>query len=153
MRTLREILPAGFWTTAMTVALTSCSEPMAFGCNLNGVPPISVDVRDAVTGMPAAYSAKLVLTLGTETETVDPLFTAADSLRAERIIGRAPEFYSRPGVYDVRVERPGYEPWLQNNVVVAAQGDRCVTIETVVLTALLVRSNSTIETATERLRR
>jgi hypothetical protein len=153
MRTLREILQAGVGTTSLVVALTSCSEPMAFGCNLNGVPPISVDVRDAVTGMPAAYSAKLVLTLGTETKTIDPMFIAADSLTAERIIGRAPDFYSRPGVYDVRVERPGYELWLLNDVVVAAQGDRCVTIEPVVLNVLLVRSIAITESSGGRQRR
>jgi hypothetical protein len=153
MRKLREILQTGVGTTSLVVALTSCSEPTAFGCNLNGVPPVSVDVRDAVTGMPAAYSAKLVLTLGTETKTIDPMFTAADSLSAERIIGRAPEFYSRPGVYDVRVERPGYEPWLQNDVVVADQGDRCVTIEPVVLNVLLVRTNAITESAGGRPRR
>jgi hypothetical protein len=153
MRTLREILQAGVGTTSLVVALTSCSEPMAFGCNLNGVPPISVDVRDVVTALPAAYSAKLTLTLGTETGTYEPTFRATDSLSAERINGLVSEFYSRPGVYDVRVERRGYEPWLQNDVVVAAQGDRCATIEPVVLNVLLIRSIAIMESAVGRQRR
>jgi hypothetical protein len=153
MRKLREILQTGVGTTSLVVALTSCSEPTAFGCNLNGVPPISVDVHDIVTALPAAYSASLTLTLGTETGTYEPTFRATDSLSAVRIEGRVLEFLSRPGVYDVRVERPGYEPWLRNDVVVADQGDRCVTIEPVVLNVLLVRSNAITESAGGRQRR
>lgn len=147
MSNLRVFHRAGVGTALLLVALTSCSEPPAPVCDFVGTPPISVDVRDAVTGLPAAYAAKLTLTLGTETKTVDPLIPASDSLSIERIDGLVGQFLGQHGVYDVRVERPGYEPWLRNDVVVAAPDGRCGTIKTVVLTALLVRSNGAMDTA------
>jgi hypothetical protein len=153
MQKRREMLQAGVWTTALVFALTSCSEPTTFACDLIAVPPIGVDVHDVVTALPAAYSAKLTLTVGAETKTYEPMFRATDSLSAERIDGLMPEFYSRPGVYDVRVDRPGYEPWLRNDVVVAAPVGRCGTIKTVVLNVLLVPSNTVVESAGGRSRR
>lgn len=144
MRKIRAVQSGGIVTALVLVAVTSCSESTAPACFFYGIPPVSVDVRDAVTGLPAAYSAKLTLTLGAHSKTVDPFVPSSDSLSVTRIDGLVGGFLGQHGVYDVRVERPGYEPWLQNAVVVAAPVGRCGTIQTVVLSALLVpehRSN------------
>jgi hypothetical protein len=128
-------------TTALLAVLASCSDSTEPACFFDGTPPICVDVFDAATGSPAAYAATLTLTLGSVAKTVDPLIPAAESLNVARIEGIVGEFAGQPGVYDVRVERSGYEPWVRSNVVVTAPVDQCGRIQTIVLTALLVRSN------------
>jgi hypothetical protein len=139
--------------SGLLASLTACSGTSEPICNYEGTPPISVAVRDQVTGLPAAYSARLTLTFGTLSKTVDPVIPATDSLLVERIDGLVGEFLGQHGVYDVRVERPGYEPWLQNDVLVAAPAGRCGSIETVVLNAFLVRSSASLNASKSLQRR
>jgi hypothetical protein len=76
---------------------------------------IEVEVRDAATGQAAAGDAVGIAREGTFTETLEvvgwtsyPLFT-----ETALVLGGVRE---RPGLYSVRVEKVGYEPWERTGV-------------------------------------
>ena len=96
-----------------------------------------VNVFDAVTGLPVAYSARLIVKTDGRVDTIPSQYPPSDSLRATWLEADAPDISGRPGVYDVRVERPGYEPWLRTGVEVRMPHG-CDQITTVVLTASLI---------------
>ena len=104
------------------VLLSSCAV-----CPAIALPYLTVEVRDAQTGAPAAEGATGTATDGTFT---DPLNTFDNLVMY-------PETYERPGVYDVLVQKPGYEDWTAENVRVR---DGECNVQTVDLEARLERT-------------
>lgn len=85
-----------------------CTTDVRFG--------IVVEVRDAVTGAPAATSARLTVRDGEYVETVETPWPATDAL----ILQAAAE---RRGTYDVTVQKSGYLDWTRADVRV--REDEC----------------------------
>lgn len=80
---------------------------------------LRVTVRNAETGAPAGLGAIVTATDGAHLETLQPF---ADSLS---FFGAA----ERPGSYDVRVSRAGFEPWSRQDVKVRDGGCHVVTTD------------------------
>ena len=100
-------------------------------CPAVAAPYLTVEVRDAQTGAPAAEGATGTASDGAF---VDPL-NAFDNLVM------VPETYERPGVYDVLVRKPGYEDWTAENVRVR---DGMCNVQTVDLQARLERTPQSV---------
>lgn len=83
-------------------------------CTADARSTLSVEVRDARTGEPAAIGARGSIREGAYTDTltvVGPsVMTAMDT-------------FERPGPYDVTVTKPGYRTWTASDVRVTA--DEC----------------------------
>ena len=78
---------------------------------------MTVEIRDAATGLPAAYRASLTIQSSTHTETrKDESAPTADSLRVRTLFAGLDE----PGTYTVTVSRPGYATWTKTGVVARA---------------------------------
>lgn len=109
--------------------LAGCRDgPLSGGriCSTEAKAGIQVDVRDAVTGNPAARGA---VAIAADHSFVDTLrmWPGPDSLT---VVGA----FERPGVYAVIITKEGYRDWVRLNVVVGK--DECHVI-TVRITALL----------------
>ena len=89
-------------------------------------PAMVVMVRDALTRQPVTVTQRGVATTGGRT---DSLVAIDDHLLAL--------LTSDPGVYDVRIEAPGYVPWDTGGVEVQPLGGRCGSALTTRLTAPL----------------
>ena len=91
----------------MVAGCEFATEPM---CTLELRHAIAVEVRDSVTGEPAAVGARLIVRDGVYADTSrqhgDPLLIQAGEERAGR--------------YDVSVEKSGYREWTRENVRVTA---------------------------------
>jgi hypothetical protein len=106
------------------------------GCDSLGIPALRVDVRDAATGKPLAWRARLITlrdngradtaSLG-DGSIIPPGDTAAFLTIAANTFAAA--------TYKVTVERAGYEDWVRDGVRVA--GDDCGQPKTVQLEAKL----------------
>jgi hypothetical protein len=96
---------------------------------------IEVEVRDAETGQPAAHGA---VGIAREGNFVDSLqisgWMSYPSAESALMLGGVEE---RPGLYSIRVEKDGYEPWERSGV--RADKDACGVI-TVRLRAYLERA-------------
>jgi hypothetical protein len=105
---------------ALAVGSTaSCDLPLpsSVGCTEEVRPGIRVEVRDSVTGEPAAAGARLIARDGAYADTSDQLpapYTDPLSLRAAD---------ERAGWYDVSVEKTGYRDWRRRPIRVTK--DRC----------------------------
>ena len=75
-------------------------------CPAVALPYLTVEVRDAQTGVPAAEGATGTASDGAF---VDPLNVLDDLVMV-------PETYERPGAYDVLIQKPGYKDWTAENV-------------------------------------
>ena len=115
------------------LAVSACTSSMA--CVGVGAAAISVEIRDSVTGLPAAYQARLILRNGAFTDTLTDFSEAKDSLIALNLAGGM----DRPGTYSVRVERSGYAPWTKDGVLVAEGKGDCASIHGVELAVRLQR--------------
>ena len=96
--------------------------PTAVGCTEEARPGIIVSVRNDATGAPAAEGAILTLTDGSFRQTVDET-----TIRGLVLFGAV----ERPGVYDVAVDKDGFEEWRREGVTVGLTPDGChvVTVE------------------------
>jgi hypothetical protein len=77
---------------------------------------VTAEIRDAVTALPAAYHAWLIIRDG----------SFADSLRnnySDSTTALTISVGQRPGTYAVTVRREGYLPWTTNGVVARTVGD------------------------------
>jgi hypothetical protein len=92
---------------------TACSDAPTL-CTTEGRSALSVEVRDARTGEPAAVGARGSIREGAYTDTLTVVgpstMTAMDT-------------YERAGTYDVTVTKPGYRTWTAEDVRVTA--DAC----------------------------
>src|SRR5262245_49460323 len=86
-----------------------------FLCTENLVLGVVLEVRDAVTGKPAAYGAVGEIRDGSYTETLSIQSVSSDPTQALWMSGAM----ERPGVYDVTVGKPGYLDWTGTAVVEA----------------------------------
>jgi hypothetical protein len=122
-RFLRRCAMRAAAVTALSFAIASCN-PEAIICPANLPPPILVEVRDGLTGQPAAQGASGWIKKGNDTSPLylagsgDPLVLASD--------GGA-------GTYDVVVQKVSYTTWIRSGVFVA--GGRCGVQRSVVLKA------------------
>lgn len=96
---------------ALCLALAACDDvALSFACPEEPSPSVVVAVFDAATGEPAAADARGWYTVGGVT----------DSLRHEVRLEGVPQLFAfgPPGVYQVRVQRPGHSEWVQSDLVV-----------------------------------
>jgi len=101
----------------LAAALCSCDENDVGVCPAVINPGVEVEVRDALTGLPAASGAAGIV--------FDDSFS--DSLRISGYAGddalRMAAAWGRSGSYSVVIQKPGYRVWTDSHVV-AARG-RC----------------------------
>jgi hypothetical protein len=98
-------------------------------CPLWIVSPISLEIRDDASSLPAAQGTTVTFRNGNQSMTVRPT---------------APEQFvvvasGRPGTYSVLVHKTGYEDWTRSAVRV--RGNQCGVAKTVVLRAYLKRAS------------
>lgn len=101
-------------------------------CTTSVEPAIVVWVYDAATGEPAAYGAEGTVRDG---DYVDPLRPAVSATADPTSLLSFRAADERPGSYEVRVAKDGYEPWVRTGV--HARSGKCH-VETVELDAHLV---------------
>lgn len=104
------------WPASLCLLLfvaSGCSlvgdEPVV--CTTEAVPAIVVEVRSAKTGAPEAAHARAIVSDGSFTDTL----RAAGYTSEEEALTLAGA-YERPGTYDVRVEKSGFETWTRRGV-------------------------------------
>lgn len=96
---------------ALCLSLAACQDvALSLVCPDTAQPAVVVGVLDANTRAEAAAESQGWFTVGTTT----------DSLRHAVRIEGVPQLFAfgPPGVYQVRVQRPGYADWVQGGVVV-----------------------------------
>jgi hypothetical protein len=104
------------------------------GCNdcAIGAPPfINVEVRDSITGLPAADGAVGLVRRGDFLDTLRLLVSAPSDSTSTLILVSAP---LQAGEYAVSVTKSGYAPWVATRVVL--ENESCA-INSVVLQARL----------------
>ena len=127
------------FTTSLFVViagLAACGERI---CTTAGRPAVAVEVRDSITGAAAGHRASLILQGESVYDSMywDALKYVVDTSRFS-VLYSAPN--GRPGIYTVRVRRPGYQLWQRSDVYV--DGDRCgAAIPPLQLSARLQRNN------------
>jgi hypothetical protein len=98
-------------------ALTGCELPFVGGvCTADFRFGVVVEVRDAVTGAPAADGARLTVRDGEYVETTEARVPSPDALFLQGAGERA-------GTYDVTVQKSGYQDWTRTGVRV--REDEC----------------------------
>jgi hypothetical protein len=108
--TLRTLVAA-----AALAGLAGCSDTAGRACTAVFVYGLNLEIRDAVTGAPAADGATATARDGAYTETLEPVPGPETNLVR---IGAG----ERPGTYDVTVTKPGFVTW-ERRVTVTA--DEC----------------------------
>lgn len=124
------------WITAL-VFLFACRPPEVM-CPQWIVPPITVEVRDVQSGLPAAQGSVVTFRIGGQSATVRP--AAAEQVEVSALGG--------PGTYYVLVQKQGYKDWARNGVRV--RGNQCGVAETLILKANLEWATRSADTATGR---
>jgi hypothetical protein len=101
---------------ALCLALAACNDvAMSLVCPDTASPSVVVGVLDGVTRLSATSESQGWFTVNGQT----------DSLRHAVRVEGVPQLFAfgPPGLYQVRIQRPGYVDWVQNDVVV--QDGRC----------------------------
>jgi hypothetical protein len=106
--------------------VTGCG--LLVDCDTGIAPAVVVEVRDAVTGAPAAADARGIVRDGTYSDSLY-LYEFRDDVPLS--LAGADE---RPGTYTVTLEKPGYETWTVSAIRV---NDSNCHVQTVFLTAEL----------------
>lgn len=110
---------AFLWIPVLLVGLSACGIFDPGVCTTEARPAIIVEVRDALSGAPAAAGAQGYVEEGAfRAELVGPL-PAQPGEEGLRFFG--PE--ERAGTYRVTVEKPGYQQWRREDVRVSR--DEC----------------------------
>jgi hypothetical protein len=104
---LRSRLAAVIFSAA---AVAACDFPSTGGCTLEFLYGVVVDVRDSVTGAPAAAGARLIVRDGAYADTSEQL---PSPYTDELILQAAGE---RGGIYDLTIQKPNYQEWTRRNV-------------------------------------
>ena len=81
---------------------------------------IVVDVRDRITGQPAASGSLLTIREGAFVDTVRGEIFKPAPLPPTAFLNW---FHQRPGTYDLTIEKPGYEVWTKCGVQL--ERDQC----------------------------
>ncbi|HXG01274.1 MAG TPA: hypothetical protein VNL69_10810 [Bacteroidota bacterium] len=115
------------WVVACAALLivAGCKDDGTSGriCTTEARAGIQLDVRDALTGEPAAEGALAYALDGSYADTLDVLPT----LPPQAPLTMAGVF-ERPGVYTVVVRKTGYRDWMQVGVVVRHDGCHVITV-------------------------
>lgn len=111
---------------AMLTGVTGCG--FLVDCDTGIAPAVIVQIRDAVTGAPAAAGARGIVRDGTYS---DSLYLYQFHEGVPSSLAGADE---RPGTYTVTLEKSGYETWTASGIRVA---DSNCHVQTVSLTAEL----------------
>ena len=108
---IRASLLLGVLPVALPLMVAACNstEENPVACTTEARAAINVDVRDSLTGQPAAAGAIGVAAEGSYADTLDA-FSATS-------LGGA---YERAGTYAVTVRKPGYREWRRDGVVVTS---------------------------------
>lgn len=93
-------------------------------CPLWIAPGIMIEVRDVVTGMPAACGSS---GKAESAGLIEPLETGVDC-------AATPDFLylsgiDRPGTYTVTIERPGYQAWIRGGIEVVGGVCGLITVQ------------------------
>lgn len=75
---------------------------------------IVVEARDAITGLNVTDSVRGVVEEGEYVDSLRPYSTS------EGMVVKVGAAANRPGVYSIRIERPGYQLWIRSSVRVSA---------------------------------
>lgn len=102
--TLAALFTVGCYTGGSPASLI-CTDVYLYG--------LTVEVRDAGTLAPIADGATLTITEGSYVETVTDAWDGTSFAAAGE----------RPGTYEVRVTKDGYQPWVRSGVLIT--GDEC----------------------------
>ncbi len=104
----------------LSVLLCGCSEAGGF-CTASSEPGITLEVRDAETGLPATCGLNGWVISGSYSEVLTPNVNCdqPDSLQYPIVNGA----HERAGVYTVLLIREGYKNWSQEGILVTE--DRC----------------------------
>ena len=109
-------------------ALAGCQQT---GCPTRPNPFVLADVRDSVTGAPAAHRSSLVVE-GAGYYDSTSVAVPTDSLVASQVVSGSP---GRTGEYTVRIRRSGYRLWERRDVHI--EGSGCSGANAVILTVRL----------------
>ncbi len=112
----------GVWL--LSLSTVSCEEGV---CTLEGYYAVVVRVEDSVTGERITSTPIGIVTYG---ENQDTLYASPNHFLSGGPV--------HAGTYDVEVRAEGYQVWRRENVVVRESG-RCSKVQTVELTARMVR--------------
>jgi hypothetical protein len=118
---------------ATIVLGSACDAPLEVDCPAVVRPSLQLDIRDASTGRPAWFGARVAAFTAGQAVPFKDVTARADSL--DQIL-LTTEFYA-PGLFDVIVEKTGYDLWTALNVRVESSGPPCPVTRTVILTARL----------------
>ena len=132
MATRSEVFPAALRSGIAVVLIAAGSLACNGDCAGVGSPAFSIDVIEDATGLPAAAGATAYVFRRPELTLVD----AVESEDTQRILAA----WEQSGRFDVLVEKTGYWPWTQNNVLVETYST-CTT-KTVNLIARLRRRDA-----------
>ena len=119
---LVAVLPLAFALAGCTQSVVrepdSAPTPVPRLCTDILISGLAVEVRDAGTGLPAAYNATGTIIDGSYKETLEGGMTTTPET-ALLLVGA----WERAGIYDVTVEKPWYRTWSMAHVAVLA--DEC----------------------------
>ena len=87
-------------------------------CTLEAFSGVSVEVRDAVSGAPGACGASGTLEEGAYVEALTDGGQCRRNPDSPYLWGA----FARAGTYRVTVSKPGYQTWVQEQVVVTSDG-------------------------------
>ncbi len=83
---------------------------------------LRMEIRDAVTGAPAAMNVTLEVRDGDYLETVNGAEIWMGARPEDALVLMAAD--DRPGRYDITITSAGYEPWVRTGVVVRRTDER-----------------------------
>ena len=121
----------GLLSAAVVVA---CSADDGGPCARVGPKAVAVDVRDARTDQSLTRGAHGIAQ--TAIDTYDLVLDRTALFPDSVLVGGVTN-----GIYEVRVQHPGYQPWVQTNVDAQTIGYPCPELETQALTAQLEPAN------------
>lgn len=110
--------------TARLFVLLIVLLPLLGGCGMDtlATPALSLEIRDARTGAPAAYGATVIARDGAYADTVQPSkYWSPETGHLAVLIGVAE---NRPGTYDVTITHPEYQTWSREGIRVPRSRDR-----------------------------
>lgn len=94
--------------SGISLLLSGCGELLGTQCSDEGRFAVNVEVRDARTGSALTEGVVVIIQEG----------PYADTARSPDLAAG----FERPGTYDVRVQKTGYQEWTQRGVQVTRSG-------------------------------